>query len=282
MSPQPKLSLQGAVAVVTGAGGGIGSALALNLARRGCHLALTDCKPDLLSQSAAAARACGVTVSEHVFDIADAAAIAAFPEAVKAQHGRTTVLVNNAGVALAGSFEQVTLDEFEWLFNINFWGAVRMMKAFLPMLIAEPEAQIVNISSIFGLVGTPGQAAYAASKFAMRGVSESIRFELRSEGKHVGITVVHPAGVRTAIARNTRISEGMPKEHVNVEAAERLLTDPPEQTAELIVNALIHRKSRVLCGKLAILADLVQRITPSHFDDVFRMALGGGRRKRPE
>jgi short-subunit dehydrogenase len=274
---QPKLALKDSVALVTGAGGGIGNALALNLARRGCHLALADYKAETLAGTAQAARALGVTVSEHVFDIAGPAAIAAFPAAVEASHGRLTVLINCAGVALAGTFEQCSLDEFEWLININFWSVVRMTKAFLPLLKAQPEAQIVNISSIFGLVGTPGQVAYSASKFAIRAVSESLLQEFEMDGIHIGVTCVHPAGVKTPIARNTRVAAAMPQELVNRDMWERPLTDPPEIAAEQIVNGLVQRKKRVLCGKLAVMADIVQRVSPTHYSDVFKMAMGGGR-----
>lgn len=261
--------------MVTGAGGGLGTAIALNLARRGCHLALTDFKPELLAPTAAAARSCGVTVSEHVFDISDPAAIATFPDAVQAQHGGVAVLVNCAGVALAGSFEQVSLEEFAWLFDINFWSVVRMTKAFLPLLKQASQAQIVNLSSIFGLVGTGGQVAYSASKFAIRSVSESLHQEFEVSCPHIGVTSVHPAGVRTPIARNTRVAAGMPQEAVDRDLWERPLTDPPEVAAETIVNALIHRKKRVLVGKLAVMADIVQRITPAHYSAVFRRAMGG-------
>jgi short-subunit dehydrogenase len=272
---QPKLPLKNSVALVTGAAGGIGGALARNLARRGCHLALTDLKAAPLSETAAAARALGVTVSEHVFDIADSAAIAAFPAVVEAQHGRLTVLCNCAGVALGGTFAQVSLEEFDWLFQINFWSVVRMMKAFMPMLEREPEAQIVNISSLFGLIGPPGQAAYASSKFAVRGVSEVVRHELDLAGKHIGVTVVHPAGVRTGIAKNARLAAALPKEEAERMDGiwEKFLTDSPDSVAETIITGVERRQRRILCAKDAARIDRIQRLMPVGYWDLFRRRL---------
>jgi short-subunit dehydrogenase len=272
MNPLPTLSLKDSVAVVTGAAGGIGGAIALNLAHRGCHLALTDFKAEPLAQTAVAARACGVKVSEHVFDIAGAKAVAAFPEIVQTQHGRVALLVNCAGVALGGTFEQVSLEEFAWLFEINFWSVVRMMKAFLPLLKQEAEAQIVNISSVFGLIGPPGQCAYSASKFAVRGVSEVLRHELDLAGNHVGVTLVHPGGVRTGIAKNARIAAAMPKEQVDrMEGLwEKLLRDSPESVAEIIVAGAVRREKRIVCGSDATRIDVMQRLMPVNYWNFFR------------
>jgi short-subunit dehydrogenase len=261
--------------VVTGAAGGIGGAIALNLARRGCHLALSDRNAEPLAQNAASARAAGVEVSEHVFDIADPQAIAAFPAAVEARHGRLTLLFNCAGVALGGTFEQITLEEFDWLFQINFWSIARMMKAFLPLLEREQEAQIVNISSVFGLIGPPGQSAYSASKFAVRGLSEVVRHELDLAGKHIGVTVVHPAGVRTGIAKNARLAAAFPKADIaGMERVwEKLLTDSPESVAETIVAGVERRERRILCAKDAARIDRIQRLMPVGYWDLFRKKL---------
>jgi short-subunit dehydrogenase len=272
MASQPTLSLKDAVAVVTGAAGGIGGAIALNLARRGCRLALADYKPEPLAQTATAARASGVEVSEHVFDIADPDAIAALPDLVQARHGRVSILVNCAGVALGGTFAQVSIEEFEWLFQINFWSVVRMTKAFLPLLEREAEAQIVNISSVFGLIGAPGQCAYSASKFAVRGFSEVVRHELSLAGKHVGVTVVHPGGVRTGIAKNARIAAAMPKTDVDRMQGvwDKLLRDSPESVAETIVAGIERREKRILCGADATRVDVIQRLMPVRYWNFFR------------
>ena len=272
MPRQPTLPLKDAVAVVTGAAGGIGGAIALNLARRGCHLALADFKAEPLAQTATAARALGVEVSEHVFDIADASVIAGLPAVVQTRHGRVSILVNCAGVALGGTFAQVSLEEFEWLFEINFWSVVRMTKAFMPLLEQQPQAQIVNISSVFGLIGPPGQAAYSASKFAVRGFSEALRHELDLAGKNVGVTVVHPGGVRTGIAKNARLAAGLPKADAErMEGTwEKLLRDSPESVAETIVAGIERRERRILCGADATRIVVIQRLLPAGYWDFFR------------
>ena len=211
-----KFSVRGGVAVITGAASGIGAALASELAARGCHLALIDHDRDNLAGSAAAARKHGVRVSEHDADIVDPAAPDTLREAVLAQHGKTSVLVNNAGVGLLGRFDEVTLADMEWLFAINFWGTVRMCKAFLPVLRQQPAAHIVNISSMFGIVAPAGQTAYAAAKFAVRGFSEALMHEL--EGSPINVSVVHPGYVKTAIARNARVATAVDPE----DAAQRI------------------------------------------------------------
>jgi short-subunit dehydrogenase len=258
------LPLRGGVAVVTGAASGIGAALAEALAARGCGLALADVDAAGLSGVAERARRRGVAASEHRLDVADEGAVAAFPAAVLAEHGRVRVLVNNAGVALGGRFEQTDPADFEWMFSINFWGVVRMTRAFLPVLRREPgAAQIVNLSSVFGIVAPPGQAAYAASKFAVRGFSEALRHELEAEGAEVGVTVVLPGGVRTAIAANARRG-GMDEAERAAQAEfwERLLRLAPEAAAERIARGIERREKRVLVGRDARQVALVQRLLP--------------------
>jgi NAD(P)-dependent dehydrogenase (short-subunit alcohol dehydrogenase family) len=156
----------------------MGRAIATSLARRGCHLALADIDDDGLQRTAAEIIAAGVRISRHHLDVSDAGAVTAFPPRVTAEHPGVDILVNNAGVALGGTFEQTAEGDFEWLFAINFWGVVRMTRAFLPLLHKSEEARIVNLSSLFGLIAPPGQTAYSASKFAVRGFSESLRHEL--------------------------------------------------------------------------------------------------------
>jgi len=253
--------LQDGVAVVTGAASGIGAALAGALAARSCNLALADVNGAGLAAVAEAARARGVTVSEHRLDVADAGAVAALPEAVLAAHGRVNLLVNNAGVALGGTFEQTPEADFDWLLEINFGGVVRMTRAFLPVLRREKTAQIVNLSSLFGIVAPPGQVAYAASKFAVRGFSEALRHEL--EGSPVGVTVVHPGGVRTAIAANARRT-GLTDAETEKQARAwtRLLRLDPAVAAETILRAVERRDGRVLVGGDARQAALVQRLFP--------------------
>ncbi|MBL8334815.1 MAG: SDR family NAD(P)-dependent oxidoreductase [Rubrivivax sp.] len=255
---------RGRVAVVTGAAGGIGAALADALSARGCHLSLVDLRPEGLQATAERARARGVTVGTTCCDLSDPASVARVLADVKATHGRAAILVNNAGVALGGRFEQVAADDFDWLMRINFHAVVNLTRAFLPLLRAEPSAQIVNISSIFGIVAPPGQSAYCAAKFAVRGFSESLRHELEAEGASVGMTLVHPGGVKTGIADAARLPQGADAAEVaaRLALARRALVMPPEQAAARILQAIERREPRVLVGNDAVGAALMQRLFP--------------------
>jgi short-subunit dehydrogenase len=260
----PSFDLRGAVAVVTGAAGGIGAALADALSARGAHLALADVNAAGLEVVAARAKSHGVTVSAHPLDVGDREAVRALPEAVLAAHGRVSVLVNNAGVTVGGLFEDVSEKDFDWLMSINLHGVVWMTRDFLPLLRREPAAQIVNVSSLFGIIAPPGQAAYAASKFAVRGFSEALRHELA--GSPVGLTLVHPGGVRTGIAANARRS-ALSDSETEAQAAqwERLLRLPPEAAAEQIAAAIERRAPRLLIGSDAKRAALMQRLFPETY-----------------
>ena len=257
--------LQGGVGVITGAASGIGAALAANLAGRGMALALADRNAAGLAAAAAVARAKGVRVSEHVLDVRDAEALANLPEAVLAEHGRVSLLVNNAGVALIGTFEQVSMDDFAWVMDINFWAPVRLTRAFLYVLHREEAAQIVNVSSIFGNVGAPGNTAYCASKFGIRGFSESLRHELT--GGKIGVTVVHPGGIRTEVANSARLSQGIDPEEAKSSIAQfnQLLRTSPDEAAEVIVQGIIKRRGRVLIGSDARMLDRIQRLFPETY-----------------
>lgn len=250
------------VAVITGAAGGIGRGIALALAARGCHLALADIDEAALGRTAAELAARGIKVSQYRLDVTDAAAIAGFPARVLADHGRADLLFNNAGVAVGGTFEQVSEADFDWLMSINFWAVVRMTRAFMPLLHSSPEARLVNISSLFGLIAPPGQTAYCASKFAVRGFSNSLRHEL--EGTSIGVTVVHPGGIATSIAKNARMAGGI--NGIDVAAAQKkfetFLKMPPEQAGEIIVKGVERRKARVLVGNDAKVAALIERLFP--------------------
>ena len=257
-------TLRGGVAVITGAASGIGAALAVDLARRGMHLALVDVDAAGLEATATQARAAGATVSTHTLDVADHAGVAALPDAVLAVHQRVTVLVNNAGVALGGRFEQVAAEDFDWLMAINFGGTVRLTRAFLPVLAREAAAQLVNVSSIFGIIAPPGQTAYVASKFAVRGFSESLRHELEKGGSRIGVTLVHPGGVRTAISTNARLAKTLDATEVEREKANwrSLLVMDPAQAAEVIATGIERRTPRVLVGNDAKGAAIIQRLFP--------------------
>jgi short-subunit dehydrogenase len=266
-----RFDLRDGVAVVTGAASGIGRATALALARRGCHLALVDRDGDGLAATAAAAGPAGARASLHVLDVADGAAVAGLPGEVLAAHGRVTVLVNNAGVALVGRFEDLSMAEYRWLVEVNFLGLVAVTHAFLPHLRREAAAQIANLSSVYGLVAPAGETAYAASKFAVRGFSEALRHEL--EGTAVGVTVVHPGGIRTGIARGARVAAAMdPARAADLTAryTDTFLRTPPERAAEVIVRAIERRRPRALVGPDAHVVAALQRLLPVRYWTLLR------------
>ncbi|WP_232631007.1 SDR family NAD(P)-dependent oxidoreductase [Methylobacterium sp. Leaf118] len=257
--------LAGRTALVTGAASGIGAALARALAERGCALALVDRDGAGLAAVAAVARGRGVAVSEHVLDLAEAEAVAALPEAVQARHGSLQLLVNNAGVSLGGRFEETHLEDVAWLMDVNLHAVMRLTHACLPMLKAAPQAQIVNLSSVFGVVAPAGQAAYAASKFAVRGFSEALTHEYAGTG--LGVTLVYAGGVATRIARNARLPRGGDPTDAarGVAAFERLLTMAPETAAGAILRGIEARAPRVVIGRDARRALLIQRLMPVRY-----------------
>ena len=270
-----RMRLEGRTAVITGSAGGIGRALAVSLARRGCHLALSDIDEIGMAGTAELVREHGVRISRHRVNVADREAVADFPDAVVAEHGGVDVLINNAGVAAGGTFEQVSDEDFEWLFEINFWGVVRMTRAFMPLLRASGDARLVNLSSVYGLIAPPEQVAYAASKFAVRGFSEALRHEL--EGSGVGVTVVHPGGIATAIAEKARMPAGVSEEEIarRLKKYRKLLRLPPEFAGETIVRGIERRQPRVLIGSDAKVISIVARLLPVSYWKFFgRRALG--------
>lgn len=262
--------LSGSTALITGAANGIGAALAEALARQGCALALIDVDAAALAQVARHLRACA-DVSEHALDLRDAQAIAALPKEILARHGRLNLLVNNAGAGMIGLFEQVTIAEMENIMAINFWAAVRLCSAFLPMLRREHAAHIVNVSSVLGLIGAPGQLPYSASKFALRGFSEALRMELA--GSTVGVTTVFPGGVATGIAKRAHVAAGTDGIKAQAQASryERALRTSPRAAAAHIVKAIQKREPRVLIGADAKVVDRVQRLFPERYARILRM-----------
>lgn len=269
MTRPSTLDPRGGVAVITGAAGGIGAALALQLAGRGCHLALSDVNASGLADVAARARAidASLTVTAQALDMAHPEAAEAMLADVLARHGRATILVNNAGVALGGTFEQVAAADFDWLMSINFSAVVRLTRVFLPLLRQAPAAQIVNLSSIFGIIAPPGQTAYCAAKFAVRGFSESLRHELEASGSTVGMTLVHPGGVRTGIAANARLpNDASPADRQAYQDLARLaLRLSPEAAAARILRGIERRERRVMVGRDAVAAAWVQRLFPATY-----------------
>jgi NAD(P)-dependent dehydrogenase (short-subunit alcohol dehydrogenase family) len=267
------MRLDGRTAVVTGAASGIGRAISLSLAKRGCHLALADIDESGMAGTAELARESGVRVSQHHVNVADRIAVAEFPDLVASEHSGVDVLVNNAGVAVGGTFEQIADEDFEWLFEINFWGVVRMTRAFLPLLRVSGDAWVVNLSSVYGLIAPPEQAAYASSKFAVRGFSEALRHEL--EGSGIGVTVVHPAGIATSIAEKARVPAGITEEEIarRRERYRKLLRLPPEIAGETIVRGIERREPRILIGSDAKIISIVARLLPvSYWRVLVRLA----------
>lgn len=257
-------SLEKKVVAVTGAGSGIGRALALTLAQRGAVLALADRDAAGLDETVRLAAGIGAISSRHVVDVADEAAVHAWADDVVREHGCVDALVNNAGVALFGTVDQMTSDEIRWLMDVNFWGVVYGVKAFLPLLRARPEACVVNVSSLFGLWGPAGQAAYAASKFAVRGFTESLRAELAST--RVRVVTVHPGGVKTAIAKRSRVAAAAdPQRAAAMTRAfdERFLTTPPEAVARDVADAMLRGSDRVVTGRDAAFVDVLMRLFPA-------------------
>src|SRR5437868_622817 len=219
---KPMTAINGSAAAVTGAASGIGRALALELAARGCDLALADRdEAGLLETVAEVGKTGGRKVTTHRVDVGEPGQIQDFANAAISAHPKLNIVINNAGVALLGNFNEVEQAQMDWLFNINFWGVVHATRAFLPHLSLQPAAHIVNLSSIFGIIAPPGQTAYSAAKFAVRGFSESLRHELQAAKSPVRLSVVHPGGVATNIARNSRTGSGMTDNAGRAEAIER-------------------------------------------------------------
>jgi len=262
-------AIRGAAAAVTGAASGIGRALACELAARGCDLALADRdEPGLQAVAAEIARTGSRKVSVHRVDIGEPGQIADFARAATAAHPGLNIVVNNAGVALLGQFSEIDQAQMDWLMNINFWGVVHSTRAFLPHLQRQPEAHIVNLSSIFGIVAPPGQTAYAAAKFAVRGFSEALRHELQTAASPVRLSVVHPGGVATNIARNSRTGSGMTDNARRVQSIERfdaVATTTPKDAALRIIKGIEKNQPRILIGNDARMMDLLQRFRPGTY-----------------
>jgi NAD(P)-dependent dehydrogenase (short-subunit alcohol dehydrogenase family) len=249
----------GNVAVITGAGSGLGRALALRLAERRCVLALADINETGLNETCGQVDLAGAACSSHVVDVASRAAVEAFAD-VAAQHGPVNLLINNAGVTLVDEAENMVYEDFEWVMQINFWGVVYGTKAFLPALRRADAAHIVNLSSLFGLVGMPLQSAYNASKFAVRGFTEALKIELA--GSHIGVSCVHPGGIKTGIGRNSRIRDvplSEPSDEI-IRKFEQLAMTSPDKAAAAIIRGIEKRRRRILVGPDARVIDWIARL----------------------
>ena len=271
----------GKVAAVTGAGSGIGRALARELARRGAHLALADVDAAGLEETVGSCEGAGVKVRGRVLDVADGPAVARWADEVAAEHGRVHLAVNNAGVAVAATVEAMGVADLEWLMGVNFWGVVHGTKAFLPHLKATGDGHIVNVSSVFGLLPVPTQAAYCSSKSAVRAFTDTLRMELEIERCGVSCTTVHPGGVKTNIARHARIDESARRwsggRDELVRRFDRVAVTSPEGAARRILAAVERDKRRVLVGPDAYFLDLVSRLPAGVLQ---RVMVAGARRRR--
>jgi len=262
-------AISGSAAAVTGAARGIGRALALELAARGCDLALADRDEAGLQQVAAEiARDGKRKVSTHRLDVAEPGQIQEYAAAATSAHPSLNIVINNAGVALLGQFNEIDQAQMDWLFNINFWGTVHGTRAFLPHLARQPAAHIVNLSSIFGIIAPPGQTAYCAAKFAVRGFSESLRHELAMANSSVRLSVVHPGGVSTNIARNSRTGSGVTDNARRAQAIDRfdaVAKTTPAAAALRIIQGIEKNQPRILIGNDARFMDLLQRFRPATY-----------------
>ncbi|MHC2435705.1 SDR family NAD(P)-dependent oxidoreductase [Bradyrhizobium sp. USDA 4451] len=262
-------AISGSAAAVTGAASGIGRALAHELALRGCDLAIADRdEAGLQATAAEIAKVSSRKVTVHRLDVSEPEEIAAFAQAAGAAHPTLNIVVNNAGVALLGQFDEIGQAQMEWLFNINFWGVVHGTRAFLPLLSRQREAHIVNVSSIFGIIAPPGQSAYCAAKFAVRGFSESLRHELAVANSPIKLSVVHPGGVATNIARNSRTGAGVTDNARRVQSIERfeaLARTTPTAAAQRIITGIEKNQPRILIGNDARFMDLLQRFRPGTY-----------------
>jgi short-subunit dehydrogenase len=256
----------GKLCVVTGAGSGIGRAVAISLARRGAALALSDISEDGLDETR---RLIGTPPSNRIrfdrLDVGDAPSIESYAARVKESLGDADFVFNIAGLTRVGRFEETPLSSFEKIMDVNFWGVVRMAKAFLPQLVAT-KGGLVNISSLFGLIGYPGQAHYCASKFAVRGFSETLAGELEEKG--VRVTSVHPGGVATSIVKNAIVDRLPPELSDKADVEERFnkaAITTPERAADIILAGAAKGKRRVMVGRDARAVSFIQRLFPATY-----------------
>lgn len=263
------------VAVITGAASGIGRALAIRLAaEKIAGIAICDVNEKGLAETAAAIEKTGTPVSAHVTDTSKLEQIESLKTAVLEKHSRVTHLINNAGVGLFGTFEHISLEDFEWLMGINFWGVVYGCKVFLPELKRQDAAHIVNVSSVFGMVAPPEQTAYCASKFAVRGFTEALRHEL--EETNVRVSSVHPGGIKTNIARNSRVGAETPATYKNqgVDFFDQVAQTTPERAADAILRGIRAENPRILIGKDAYALSYVSRLFPKKYLKVVEKLAG--------
>jgi NAD(P)-dependent dehydrogenase (short-subunit alcohol dehydrogenase family) len=260
-------NFRGKVAAITGSGSGIGRALSIELASRGCHVALSDVDEAGMAETVTMIEQAGsVKISTRIVDVADRDAVEAWAAAVVEEHGHVNLIFNNAGVALDANVASMSYDNFRWLMDINFWGVVHGTMTFLPLLKESGDGHIINISSVFGLMGIPSQSAYNAAKFGVRGFTEALRTELDIEQSCVSATTIHPGGIHTNIAQNARQEQDADAEPVDADQLalefEQMARTSPEKAAQLILGAVQKNKRRALIGPDAHVFDFAARISP--------------------
>ncbi|MFZ2526244.1 MAG: SDR family NAD(P)-dependent oxidoreductase [Rhodococcus sp. (in: high G+C Gram-positive bacteria)] len=264
----------GRVAVVTGAGSGIGRALAVALATKGARLALSDVDTVGLAETAQQARDLGSEVHAAHLDVTQREAVFAYAEAVLERFGAVNQVYNNAGIAYHGEFERTEFKDIERIMDVDFWGVVNVGKAFLPHLIASGDGHLINVSSLFGLLSMPGQTAYNAAKFAVRGFTESLRQEMLIAGHPVQVTCVHPGGIKTAIARNATVPDGDDQASFAQFFDSKLARTTPEDAAATILGGVRKNRARVLIGADAKLLDAWVRLVGSSYQRVVAIIAG--------
>jgi short-subunit dehydrogenase len=266
------------VAAITGAGSGIGRALALELAAQNCALALSDVNQKGLAETAKLVQPFKVKVTAAKVDVANRKQVHAWAEKVALDHGKVNLIFNNAGVAQAGSVEGNSYEDYEWIMGVNFWGVVHGTKAFLPLLKQSGDGHIVNVSSVFGLFSQPSQSGYNASKFAVRGFTESLRQELDMMDCGVSATCVHPGGIKTNIARDARM-DASAQSFLGSDASrskarfEKAFTTTAEQAARTILKAVRSDERRVLIGADAKALETMQRLLPGSYQKLVTTSL---------
>ena len=259
----------GKVAVVTGAGSGIGQALALELGRSGAKVAISDVDTEGLAITEARLKAIGAPVKADRLDVTEREAFELYADAVKAHFGKVNQIYNNAGIAFTGDVEVSSYKDIERVMDVDFWGVVNGTKAFLPHLIDSGDGHVVNVSSLFGIFSAPGQAAYNAAKFAVRGFTEALRQEMMASGHPVAVTTVHPGGIKTAIMRNATAVEGFDTKNLTEFFDKYLTRTTPERAAEIILEAVRKKRARVLVGADAKALDVIVRLTGSGYQRLF-------------
>ena len=269
-------SFSGKVAVITGAGSGMGRYLAVLLAKAGANVAICEINPTTLAETEAMVKAYPVKVSSHVLDVADKAAIDGLPAQVIDEHGQVDLVFNNAGVTADSPFEDMSEQDWDWVININLHGVINGSRAFLPHLKQRPEAALINTSSIFGMITVPNQSVYHTAKFAVRGFTECLAKELK--GSNVQIHSVHPGHIGTNIVTNARMNtkEEMMGKLIGIGSTQEEMADffrnngmHPSRASNIILKGVLKNKSRIFVGADAKLMDLSQRLTPMHYDKLF-------------